>query len=44
MSAVLIDRWSRHTPDEVPDAVPIITSLTELLPIVDARLLAAKAS
>jgi REG-2-like HAD superfamily hydrolase len=44
MAAVLIDRWSRHTPDEVPDGVPIIPSLTELLPIVDARLPAAKAS
>jgi REG-2-like HAD superfamily hydrolase len=44
IGAVLIDRWSRHTSDEVPDGVPIITSLTELLPIVDARLPAAKAS
>jgi REG-2-like HAD superfamily hydrolase len=44
IGAVLIDRWSRRAPDEVPDGVPIITSLTELLPIVDARLPAAKAS
>jgi len=44
IGAVLIDLWSRHTPDEVPDSVPIISSLTELLPIVDARLPAAKAS
>jgi putative hydrolase of the HAD superfamily len=44
IGAVLIDRWSRHASDEVPDDVPIIGSLTELLPIVDARLPAAKAS
>jgi REG-2-like HAD superfamily hydrolase len=44
MSAVLIDRWDRHTTDELPTGVPRISSLTELLPIVDARLVAAKAS
>jgi putative hydrolase of the HAD superfamily len=44
MSAVLIDRWSRHTSDELPAGVPRIASLAELLPIVDARLVAAKAS
>jgi putative hydrolase of the HAD superfamily len=44
MGAVLIDRWSRHTTDELPPGVPLIGSLTELLPIVDARLPAAKAS
>lgn len=44
IGAVLIDRWSRHTPDEVPNGVPIISSLTELLPIVDGRLPTAKAS
>jgi putative hydrolase of the HAD superfamily len=34
---VLIDREGRHTPDDVPSGVPIIRSLEELLPIVDAR-------
>jgi len=44
IDAVLIDRWSRHTPDEVPSGTPIIGSLEELLPIVDGRSMAAKAS
>jgi len=35
--AVLIDRRGRYDPDEVPANVPHITSLAELLPIVDAR-------
>ena len=35
---VLIDRAERYLPDEVPDGVPVIHSLDELLPIVDARL------
>lgn len=38
IGAVLIDRWSRHTPDELPEGVPIIHELGELIPIVDARL------
>jgi REG-2-like HAD superfamily hydrolase len=35
---VLIDRNARYRPDDVPDGVPVIRSLDELLPIVDARL------
>lgn len=38
IAAVLIDRTGRYRPDEVPDGVPVIRSLDELLPIVDARL------
>lgn len=38
IEAVLIDRIGRYRPDEVPDGVPVIHSLDELLPIVDARL------
>ena len=38
ISPVLIDRNQRYRPDEVPDGVPVIHSLAELLPIVDARL------
>jgi putative hydrolase of the HAD superfamily len=38
IDGVLIDRAMRYTPDEVPDGVPVIHSLDELLPIVDARL------
>jgi REG-2-like HAD superfamily hydrolase len=38
ISPVLIDRNERYRPDEVPDGVPVIHSLAELLPIVDARL------
>ena len=35
---VLIDRRERFTPADVPDGVPLIRTLTELIPIVDARL------
>jgi REG-2-like HAD superfamily hydrolase len=35
---VLIDRNRRYPADAVPDGVPVIRSLDELLPIVDARL------
>jgi REG-2-like HAD superfamily hydrolase len=38
IEAVLIDRNERYRADEVPDGVPVIRSLDELLPIVDARL------
>ena len=38
IEAVLIDRSQRYRSDEVPDGVPVIRSLDELLPIVDARL------
>lgn len=37
ISPVLIDRNDRFTREEVPADVPIITSLEQLLPIVDAR-------
>ena len=36
--AVLIDRRERFTEADVPDGVPLIRTLTELIPIVDARL------
>ena len=38
IAAVLIDRAGRHEADAVPAGVPIIRSLDELLPLVDARL------
>jgi HAD superfamily hydrolase (TIGR01549 family) len=38
ISGVLIDRAGRFGPGEVPAGVPLIRSLDELLPIVDARL------
>ena len=38
IGAVLIDRTGRHRPEAVPDGVPVIRSLEELLPIVDERL------
>jgi putative hydrolase of the HAD superfamily len=38
IEAVLIDRNARFSPEEVPAGVPLIRSLDELLPIVDARL------
>ena len=40
---VLIDRRQRFTLDDVPEGVPLIRTLTELIPIVDARLPAAVA-
>jgi putative hydrolase of the HAD superfamily len=36
--AVLIDRRERFTDADVPQGVPLIRTLTELIPIVDARL------
>lgn len=38
IGAVLIDRRDRFDTGDVPPEVPIIRSLTELLPLVDARL------
>ncbi len=38
IEGVLIDRSSRYRPEDVPSGVPVIHSLDELLPIVDARL------
>ena len=43
IAAVLIDRRERFTEADVPDGVPLIRSLAELLPIVDARLQRASA-
>jgi REG-2-like HAD superfamily hydrolase len=43
VSAVLIDRRQRFTETEMPQGVPLIRSLPELLPIVDARLQRASA-
>jgi REG-2-like HAD superfamily hydrolase len=37
IGAVLIDRHGRHSAEALPDGVPIITALDQLLPIVDAR-------
>jgi FMN phosphatase YigB (HAD superfamily) len=34
---VLIDRRGRFRPDDVPDGVPVIATLAELIPIVDSR-------
>jgi putative hydrolase of the HAD superfamily len=38
IAPVLIDRAHRYRSDEVPDRVPVIHSLADLLPLVDARL------
>jgi putative hydrolase of the HAD superfamily len=38
IDGVLIDRFGRHDPADVPSGIPVIASLDELLPIVDARL------
>ncbi|HEX6127502.1 MAG TPA: HAD-IA family hydrolase [Candidatus Limnocylindria bacterium] len=35
---VLINRRRRYRPEDVPPGVPVITTLTELLPLVDERL------
>lgn len=40
IGAVLMDRYERHQPEELPPGVPVIHALDELLPIVDARLAA----
>jgi putative hydrolase of the HAD superfamily len=38
IDAVLIDRHAHHRPQDVPEGVPVIASLSELVPIVDARM------
>ena len=43
ISPVLIDRRDRFTEADLPEGVPLIRSLAELLPIVDARLQRASA-
>ncbi|HEX6140188.1 MAG TPA: HAD-IA family hydrolase [Candidatus Limnocylindria bacterium] len=43
IGAVLIDRRERFTPADLPDGVPLIRSLAELVPLVDARLAPATA-
>ena len=40
IEAVLIDRAGRHGPDDVPEGVPVIATLDELLPLLDRRLAA----
>jgi putative hydrolase of the HAD superfamily len=37
IAAVLIDRRGRFKPEDVPDDVPVITNLAELIPLVDER-------
>lgn len=44
ISPVLIDRFGRHAAADVPQGVPVITSLAQLIPIVDARLDGARAA
>ncbi len=43
IAAVLIDRRERFTADDLPPGVPLIRSMTELVPIVDAGLARASA-
>ena len=43
ITAVLIDRRDRFGPQDVPAGVPVIRTLTELLPMVDDRLQRASA-
>ena len=43
ISPVLIDRVGRYPASEVPAGAPVISSLEQLLPIVDARLAAGRA-
>ena len=43
ISPVLIDRVGRYPASEIPAGVPVIASLEELLPIVDARLTSERA-
>jgi HAD superfamily hydrolase (TIGR01509 family) len=38
ISPVLIDRRGRYPKEEIPEGVPVIATLDELLPIVDERL------
>jgi HAD superfamily hydrolase (TIGR01549 family) len=44
IAPVLIDRSGRVPPSEVPDGVPVISSLEELVPIVDVRIGDARAA
>ena len=37
IAGVLIDRAGRYRPEDLPDGTPLIRSLGELLPLVDAR-------
>jgi len=43
IAPVLIDRRERFTEGDLPDGVPLIRSLSELVPLVDARLQLASA-
>ena len=40
IQSILIDRNGRYAADEVPDGTPVISTLDELLPIIDGRLAA----
>jgi REG-2-like HAD superfamily hydrolase len=44
IAPVLIDRFERHAAADIPEGVPVIRSLEELLPIVDARLAGTRAA
>jgi putative hydrolase of the HAD superfamily len=37
IDGILIDRWSRRDPAEVPEGTPVISSLAEVVAIVDER-------
>jgi FMN phosphatase YigB (HAD superfamily) len=37
ITGVLIDRRGRYAPDEIPPETEVITSLDQLVPLVDAR-------
>jgi hypothetical protein len=43
IAPVLIDRRERFAEGDLPEGVPLIRSLAELLPLVDARLQRASA-
>jgi putative hydrolase of the HAD superfamily len=44
ITPVLIDRYGRHRPEDLPPGLDLITALDQLLPIVDAKLTRAKAA
>jgi len=44
ITPVLIDRYGRHRPEDLPPDLALITALDQLLPIVDARLAPARAA
>ncbi|MGH2356931.1 MAG: HAD family hydrolase [Candidatus Limnocylindria bacterium] len=44
ITPVLIDRYARHRPEDLPPDLALITALDQVLPIVDARLARARAA